>query len=254
MKRIIAAVAALGLLAGACGSGDEAAPNTTAEASDGSIEAPSDDVTDDAPTTDESDGSTAGTDGADSSDDGGDVADAGPIRSLDDIPEVCLTQMADFLREIEPIVSQIDWQTATLADFEEVSGEFEAISDEFDASSESLGCNDLDFVDQNESDLLTDFAKNQAPGTVGFLEFISSLSSIGSPGSDGSDSAPDGAFATCDEGIDFVRGLLDDYDSFADVPAAELVKFSQISSLYLTCTPEQLEFFDSDEFLAFLEG
>ena len=265
MKRSIAVVAALGLLLGACGSGDEAAPSTSAGASPQTTTTPSDDTTDSASTTDQSDGSAdngddvstsdnAGSD--DGSDPGGAVSAAGPIRSLDDIPDECLAEMADFLREIEPIVSDIDWQTATLTDFERISGEFEAIANGFDASSESLGCNDLDFVSDNESELLTEFAKDKAPGTVGFLEFISALGSIGSSGDDGGGAigSGDDAMETCAEGIEFVQGLLDNYDSLADVPAAELMKFTQISSLYLTCTPEQLAFFDSDEVAAFLGG
>ncbi len=245
MKRSIAVVAALGLLVGACGSDDEAAPTTAAGESTETTGTPPDDTTGAVSTTDQSDGST----------DEGAVAAAGAIRSLDDIPDECLAEMADFLRAIEPIVSATDWETATLTDFEQIAGEFEAIGNEFDASSESLGCNDLDFVDDNESDLLAEFAKDKAPGTVGFLEFISALGSIGSSGDDGGASGSGaGALETCAEGIEFVQGLVDNYDSLADVPAAELVKFAQISSIYLTCTPEQLDFFDSDEVVAFIEG
>jgi len=58
-------------------------------------------------------------------DDGG--GDSGtPIRSISDVPEVCRKEMADFLRAVEPIVSSIDWSTATMADFQAIADEFEA--------------------------------------------------------------------------------------------------------------------------------
>ena len=263
MKRTIAGIAVLGLLVGACGSGDDDAQSDSAGASTettgGDETPPSDDsaagqTTEGGSSDDSTSGESAGGSDDTGSGDTGDVVDAETIRSLSDIPQVCLDQMADFLREIEPVVSSIDWRSATLADFENIAEDFQSIADDFEASSEINGCNDLDFVDENESEILQEFASDEAPGTVGFLEFLAVLGSSVDDGSGESGSAGGAAFESCADGIAFVQNLMDTYDSFADVPATELMKFSQISTLYLTCTPEELEFFDSGELDAFLAG
>ncbi len=46
-----------------------------------------------------------------------------------------------FLKKIEPTVSVINWEQATLADFEEFTQSFEADSDSFDAETAAAGCN-----------------------------------------------------------------------------------------------------------------
>lgn len=238
MKRIGCVVASLGLLVAACGSGDdEPAANDSGDQSIGAT----------------ADEPAAG--GADDQQVDGFVA--GPIGSIGDVPEVCRQAMAGFLREVEPIVSPIDWQTATVADFAEITEDFEALSDDFERTFDSSGCGDLDFVDDNEFGLMTEFARSEAPGTVGFLEFLDALTagvaSIGETGDDPADGSADGgSLETCDDGIAFVQGLMDRYDAFVEVPAAELLKFTQVAALFLTCTPEQRQFLESDEVTDFL--
>lgn len=284
MKRIVTAVAALGLAITACGGGDgdadttasaevsadadatapegagteepaEAAPAQSAESTD------SDGASDDGESGDGESGdddtaeSGEADDGDDSSGDaaGSDADDGGSIRSISDVPEACRDEMARFLRDIEPIVSPIDWTTATFAEFEAIFAEFETLSDEYDRNSSAAGCDDLDFVEDAEFDLMIDFARDEAPGTVGFLEFLASVGAA--TGTDGAgDDTGSAGFASCDEAVTFVQDLLDEYDSFTEVPAAELVKFSSLPNVYVTCSPEQLEFFDSPEVNAFLSG
>lgn len=277
MKRMMAAGAVLGLLAGACGGGDDAAPNDSSGASTEDT-GESDDVGDNEASSDDSDADQsadgdqtdepAGVPGSDGTDDGTEAAATGgdaiedddddvgpvPISSFSDIPEVCLEQMAGFLRDIEPIVSAIDWETATIADFEQLAGDLEAAGEQFDTASEDVGCDDLDFVEDNENELLIEFAKNEAPGVVGFLEFTDRLDSVGSSGDGGlgGDPASGSAIETCADGIAFVQSLFDKYDSFTEVSATELLQLTELASLYITCTPEQLEFLNSDELSAFL--
>ena len=260
-------LAALGLVVGACGGGDDAStPDDAADVStDVSVE-PSgevteeptagdeptaDDPTDGESTADEMTGDTA--DEMTGDDEADDTGGGTEIRSMNDVPQECRDEMARFLREVEPIVSSIDWENASFSDFEGISDDFEAISDDFEASSASAGCDDLDFVGENETELLIEFARDEAPGTVPFLEFISVLSEAATPGGDGGSASGD-ALESCDDAIAWIEGLLAEYDSFADVPAAELLQFTQLSSLFGTCSPEQLAFFDSPEVAAFLEG
>ena len=79
------------------------------------------------------------------------------------------------------------------------------------------------------------------------------LNPTGSSGDAGGSTDGDDVLESCDDATAFVQSLMADYDSFQQVPAAELVKFTQITALFMTCTPEQLEFFESDEFTAFFD-
>jgi hypothetical protein len=268
MKRIVTVVAVLGLAVTACGGGDddtgeaeetvESVDETVEESAEASASSTADEA-DPSPTTtaddavDDDTADDAGDDAAD--DDGAGSAGGGSIDSLADIPAECRDEMAWFLREIEPIVSSTDWQTATLGDFEEIAAEFESRANEFEERSDAAGCNDLD-IDDSGFDLIIELADDEAPGTIGFLEFLDTMSSGVLPddgaGEDASDS-PDG-FADCDEAVAFVEDLLANYEAFTEVPAAQLMQFSGLAMVFGTCTPEQLEFFDSPEVNQFLSG
>ena len=62
------------------------------------------------------------------------------------------------------------------------------------------------------------------------------------------------SFEDCDEAIAWVEGLMAEYDSMREVPIGELARLAQIGLVYLTCTPAQLEFFDSPEVSDFLDS
>lgn len=263
MKRTLTVIAALGLIAGACGSSDGDTPAaedtaTTVAASndDGADDAASEPAADD-PTADDAMADDAMADDGTADDGSGNDGGGATIRSINDIPKPCREAMADFLREIEPVVSGIDWENATMADFEDIGTEFQALSDDFDARSASEGCDDLNFENDDTSfDLVIEFAKDEAPGTVAFFEFLQSFigdSSIGSV-DPVDDSASGAEISTCEDALAFMQNLIGSYDSVAEVPMSELLKFTDISTTaYTTCTPAQLEFFDSDEFTAFFD-
>jgi hypothetical protein len=250
MKRIMSAVAALGLVLGACGSGDEPAADASDESSTEATDA-SADVTDGEMAGDQSNDAAGQTDEGN----GDDGTDAGPIRSISDVPEVCRKEMAGFLRAIEPIVSSTDWESATMDDFQGIADEFAAKSEEFAAAS-AASCDNLDFVGENESELLIEFAQDEAPGVVGFLEFLSALGAVGTDGDSGDsgDAGLGGTLKNCDEALTFIQHLADTYNSMADVPASELFKFSQFSTVIGTCTPAQLEALNSGDIADFLAG
>jgi hypothetical protein len=160
--------------------------------------------------------------------------------------------MAEFLRALEPIVSTIDWQNATMADFQQIAEDFEAQAEEFELATEDAGCNDLEFVDESEGQILIDFARSEAPGAVDFLEFLEQMRTGTTPVDDDT-AAPEG-IETCDDAIAFLQGLMDDYAAMSEVPASELVKIPSIAPLYAECTPAQLEFFDNPELQEFMGG
>ena len=273
MKRMMTMVAALGVIVAACGGGDSESATTTdpavtttepaaqtdedtAESTEDTAESTEDtaESSTDETGADESTGEAAGDDlvELDVDDDRDGDANGPQISSLDDIPRECRDLLGDFLREIEPLVSDFDWETASLNDFEAIGEEFEVKSDEFDLRGEAEGCNDLDFVGDSEFDLMIEFAGDEAPGTVGFLEFLANLGAVG--GTDDGESAGAEGIESCDDGIEFIQDLIDNYDTFADAPASELLRFQQLSLVFTTCTPEQLAFFESPEVTAFLGG
>ena len=274
MKRLMTAVAALTLVVAACGGGDDSTSGTTddestADATTSEITEPSADDTDtagadddDAPPVEPDDESEddanvddANVDDAnvdDADDDDADVAGGPEIRSISDMPSACRDAMAEWLRAIEPVVSPVDWEGATMADFEEIALEFETMSDEFETAISNAGCDDLNFVDDSEDDILIDFARTEAPGSVGFLEFLNQMRLGVQPDDDGN--LATGDIETCQDAIDCLQGLMDDYDSIASVPAAELLKVPAISALFASCTPEQLEFFDNADLEEFMDG
>ncbi len=173
--------------------------------------------------------------------------------SIDDIPEVCRELMADFLREIEPVVSEVDWDNASMADFEAVSLEFEPIADEFDAATEAEAeCNDIELEDDENFALLIDFAKDEAPGSVGFLTFLNEL--MTSFGEAMEPTTGDGSLATCQDAMDFVQNLADEHDSIDTVPIDQLTQMTDLTTAMFTCSPEELEFFNTPEIAEFLAG
>ncbi len=174
------------------------------------------------------------------------------VSSLDDIPGVCRDLMSDFLKDIEPIVSPIDWDNATLADFEMISAEFEMRADQFDADSEAAAeCDNIDMEDDESFDLLIQFAQDEAPGTVGFLNFISDF--VDAAANAMGDTASGGGIETCDEAIAFMDGLMENYDSIDEVPVSEITTMADIATVIFTCTPEQMTYFDSPEVSTFFE-
>ena len=175
------------------------------------------------------------------------------VGSIDDIPEVCRELMADFLREIEPVVSEVDWDNASMADFEAVSLEFEPIADEFDAATEAEAeCNDIELEDDENFALLVDFAKDEAPGSVGFLTFLNELMTSFDEAME--PTTGDGSLATCQDAMDFVQELADEHDSINTVPIDQLTQMTELTTAMFTCSQEELEFFNNPEIAEFLAG
>ncbi len=234
MRRAAAMVAVtLGLMA--CGGDDDADDGAAAlpEASE-TTEASEPDEPDDSDESAEGDGSRQ-------------------IDSLDDIPDRCKDLMADFLRDIEPIVEPVDWSSATLADFEAIGAEFEARAGEFDTEATEAACGDLAFTgDDDGFALLIEFADDVAPDTVPFFQFLDSMRSAVTPG--GSGGSGGDSFESCDDAIATLEEWMAEYDSFTEIPVDQLMKFSSLGSVIMTCTPEQMEFLDRPDVSDFMSG
>jgi hypothetical protein len=244
----------------ACGSGDDdAAPAATdAPATDepATDEPAPDEPATDEPATDDPATEEPAADEEVATDDTGDDESSGPvIDSLDEVPPECRDLMAGYLRDLEPIVSPVDWSNATLNEFETISGAFEARAMEFETDSAEAGCDDLNFAEDDDGfDLIIEFARDVAPGTVPFFEFLNTfLDSTGTGGDDSGDGdSASGSIATCDDAIAAIQSLMDEYDTFADVPVSDMMVMTEIGTAMMSCSPEQLDFFDSDAVNDFL--
>ncbi len=238
----IAALFAALVVLSSCGS-----DSSVTSAADSTSETTSSTVLDDATTEDSVDGNDATDDemsddstsddsseGDDSSDDGASAA-----VSLDDLPSECRDALADFLRAIEPTVSEIDWETATLADMETMGTDIEAPGTELDTKLAEANCPDFEpDADDGSIAMMIEFAEDEAPGTVGWLTFISTLaSSVDENGiSEGSADLP----TDCDGAIAYVEAATTQADSMMDLPLTEFTNLGAVmQTIQSECPVEQ---------------
>lgn len=160
------------------------------------------------------------------------------IDELGDLPEECRSALADFLRQVEPVVADIDWDAATLADFERISLELEDEGEIFDQTTEE--CGDFDFASDEESmQAMIEFAEEEAPGTVGWLEFIGAIAFSG-------DTTTEAAM-TCEEAIAYFDELIaGGATTMNSLPVSELAGVTAALDVVTT----DCDFDVMDEFLA----
>lgn len=257
--RFLAALAATTLVLAACSGGDDddAGSTATAESATASADGASSDtassettVTTTATTTPTTGSTATTTPAADTTVPGDDDTSSGDdetivIDDINDLPDDCRNALSDFLKQIEPKVADIDWDTATMSDFQALNDELEAEGESFDAA--TAGCEQFDFASDEESlQAVIDFAEDEAPGTVGWLEFIGSLfTSTGS--------AAEGP-ATCDEAIAYMDDLLSQGVTMNELPVSEFGNVTQAMNTISTDCSEDVvsEFFAREDVTNFV--
>ena len=264
MRHSLALLMAAVLLV-ACGSSDEESSATNDDISTVDDAAPganasgvgSGDADDAGGSNDNNSSTDSGNDfGLDSGNDAGnDDDDTIQVNSIDDLPRKCVELFSEFLREIESVVSDIDWSNATIKDFEDLDIDLEPANDEFDIRSQAEGCDNYEFGDDESFDFFIEIARREAPGTVGYFEFLQDLlggSGILDGGDSGSTTGGNDAPTNCDDAIGAIEDLLDEYSSIADVPVSEA---SKVSAVVTVCSPAQIQtFFDRPDVDVFLSG
>lgn len=170
MKRIIL-VSAIALLA-ACGSSsngvsvgaDDTAASTVSVAGTGAV--------------DTTVASASGDDTTITSIAGSD--DTITVDNFGDMPPKCIELLGTFLKKIEPTVSAINWDKATLAEFQAFGEQFKTDSDSFDTETSAAGCDkyNLSGSDEKQFEQMAALATTEAPGTLGFIKFLGSLKDI----------------------------------------------------------------------------
>lgn len=197
-----------------------------------------------------------GENGGDSDGDNGGDADQIVIDDVDDIPAGCREIMVEFLQDIEPAVERIDWDTATLADMEDVTPVVDQMTIKFETGMEAAGCDDFTFGadDRQQFEFAVEIARQEAPGSESWLRFSRAMSA-------GLDTAADGSLepsslpADCDEATTIVTDLIGDVDSLDEVPVADLVGITNgILGIDAVCTAEQAAAFLDDPRLQELFG
>ncbi len=173
------------------------------------------------------------------------------VDNLGDMPPKCIELLGAFLKKIEPTVSVINWEEATLADFEEFTQSFEADSDSFDAETAAAGCNkySLSGSDQAQFEQMAALAEEAAPGTMGFINFLNALSTSATAGGG---TIP----ADCDGTIAEIEPFLSGAETMQDLTMAEVTRLGQlITGVSSNCTAEEASaFYARDDVTAFVSG
>lgn len=176
-------------------------------------------------------GTTSTTDAPEATEAPDTTIDAGSVASFGDLPAECVEALRTYLREIEPVVEGIDFNSATMADFEELSEELEAVSETFDEDTES--CPELDVSVDESLAIMREFAESEAPGTVGYLTFIEDFAR-----GFGDETAASG---DCEIDIASFQEYVDRGGSMSDLTAAEVGAASTLmSSIAVACSEERL--------------
>ena len=173
------------------------------------------------------------------------------VNELSDMPPKCVELLGKFLKQIEPTVSKIDWDKATLADFEAFGDSFQAESDSFDKDTSAAGCDkyNLEGSDEKQFQQMEALAQSEAPGTVGFIKFLNSLTASAS-GSGGS--VP----ADCNGTIAEIEPFVKSGGTMKDLTMAEVTRLGQLMTAVQTnCTSDEATaFFARDDVSAFISG
>ena len=230
--RLGALIASLALFA-ACGGGDD----DDADASEVPEAAAEDDAEDDA---------EADAGNEEPVDDEGDEDDEAIIvDDIDDIPGECRDAFAEFLQAIEPSVEEVDWDNATMADFEALTTELETTTAGMQDEMDAAGCSDFDFAENEDSiNAMIEFARDEAPGTVGYLEFLAGFMEDFSSGADGAPAAdlPD----DCEGLKAHIEGVIAEHGKMSELPMDELMTVSTaMSEISTKCSLDEAnEFFE----------
>lgn len=234
-RRLLIGLLATVLAVGACGGGDGGADTT--DATDGAA----------TPTTQAQVTSTEATEGDD-----GD----GQTVDIGDIPQECVDAFVGYLREIEPVLEEVDWANATMADFEGIAESLESVTAEYETTITGSNCDDLEVDASGEEsfEYMIDLAREEAPGTVPYFEMIRDFTEgFGEGFGEGSDTEVSN---DCETDIATLQAIVDEGVPMQELPAGELGAIGGlITSISANCTQDRsLEFFSKEDVAAFMAG
>ena len=232
-RRLLFGLVLAVLALSACGGGDGDADTST---------------TIDQGETSTSQASAPSTEGTDTTEDDGD----GQTVDIGDIPQECIDAFVSYLRVIEPVVEEVDWANATMADFEELGTSLESVTEEYEATITGSNCDDLevDATGEESFQYMIDLASEEAPGTVPYFEMIRDFAAGFGEGSDIAVSND------CETDIATLQAIVDEGVPMQQLPAAELGSIGGLAaSISANCSQDRsLEFFSQEDVAAFMGG
>ena len=174
--------------------------------------------------------------------------DEGTNNTVDlaDMPQECIDAFVGFLQAIEPVVTDFDFDSASIDDLEAMGTELEAVGEAQAAEMESLNCPDASGSDEEAFAQMIEIAEREAPGTVAYFRWIESFaSSFGEGGT---------ASGDCETDIEALEALISENESMGDLTMAEGTKFGMLAAAIGTeCSQERTqEFFSQPEVEAFM--
>ena len=231
-RRLLAGLIAATLVLAGCGGGDGGADSSTTTA---------DEV--ETPTT----GAPVDTTVATTDDD-----DGGQTVGIGDIPQECVDAFVAFLREMEPIVEGVDWESASLEDLEALGEELEPLTADYEAATAGSACEDLEVDASAEESFqyMIDLASREAPGTVPYFEMIRDFAGGFGEGLGA------GVSNDCETDIAAVQAIVDEGGSMAELEASQLATMGGlVASITANCSTERAaEFFSQEDITNFMGG
>jgi len=172
------------------------------------------------------------------------------INDFSEMPPKCIELLGKFLKKIEPTASKIDWNTASVADFETFSKQFETDSNSFDAESAAAGCDKYNLTgsDDKAFEQMAALAKTEAPGTLGFINFLKSLAT--------SQTATADVPADCAGTIAAIEPFLTKGKTMKDLTITDVTRLGQLmTAVSSKCTSDEATaFFSRADVTAFISG
>lgn len=173
------------------------------------------------------------------------------VTNFGDMPPKCIELLGQFLKKIEPAVSKIDWDKATLADFDTFGEQFKTESDAFDAQTSAAGCDkyNLEGSDEKQIEQMAALAAAEAPGAVGFIKFLGSLAAAATTASGDLPSDCAGTIAA-------IEPFMADGKTMKDLTMAQVTQLGQLMTGITTkCTADEASaFFARPDITTFLGG
>lgn len=193
----------------------------------------------------------AGTTAAGGSDTTAAPADTISVKNFGDMPPQCIKLLSTFLKQIEPIVSKVDWTKATLADFEALGKQFTDESKTFDTQSSAAGCNKYNVTGSDADQLkqVLALAAKDAPGTLKFLTYMGALSASTS-------GAGAAVPSDCAGTIAAIEPFLGTGKTMKDLTMADITKLGALMTAVGTkCTSAEAQaFYGRADVKAFISG
>jgi hypothetical protein len=173
--------------------------------------------------------------------------DPGTVTDIDDMPAECVAAFSTFLQEIEPIVQDVDFDTSSMTDLEEMGTALDPAIDAFEV--ETADCPDLDLSNEEGIAFMMEIAERDAPGTLAYFAWLEEfLASV-----DDSTSAVSG---DCETDIAALQAIVDQGGTMAEMTLGDVTAVTALmGALASECPPGRFqEFLEQPDVAAWQSG